>query len=825
MARTRRRHKRWVWRVRPLTLTAGVVALVLLAGSSIWLLWPFWDMVGQLDDQPSHRPSRLYGAPLTLEVGAPVSLDAVEAALAEAGYRRVAEGRVLPGEYWRGGSSLGAHLRSYPTPRGFTPAHTLRIAAGEGRVRALDLAGREVQRAQLEPPLLASFYGPERKERRPVRLEEMPEDLVLAVLAAEDANFFEHGGVSPSSIARAMWANIRSRSVSQGGSTLTQQLAKNLFLSHDRTVARKSRELVLAVFLDLRYSKREVLEAYLNEIYLGARGRVNLMGVGSASWAYFGKSPAQLTLAEAATLAGIIPAPAHLSPLEHPELARERRDRVLQRLAELEWIEAERLEAARAEPLVVSPQPVAINRAPYFADHARREALVRFGIQELADAGFTVLSTLSPSSQKAAEEAVAWGLESLEDGWEKGREGRSPLQAALVELDPETGAVRAYVGGRDYRQSQFDRAGVGRRQVGSAFKPVVFAAAFRNGAVHPATLLEDRPLTLVSGGRRWSPENADGQYRGPVTARVAMERSLNVPTVRAAMEAGIPVVSELAHRMGAPTSPSPVPSLALGAVELTPVELATIYASLANGGVRPGVHSVVGVLDPFGEPVGGNPPSPPRQVMSPAEAHVVTSLLQGVLDRGTGSGLRRMGLGDPLAGKTGTTNEHRDSWFAGYSPDRVAVVWVGYDENLPTRLGGARAALPIWGRYMARVRPAGGYANFQRPSGVVTAVVDPATGELATDACPEVVTEVFLEGHAPTEVCYLHDRWYSRPLSPGGHMRPREYEDGRFQRWLRRVFGEDGPTDGGQLDRRPQPQAPHPEGSHDAEAGEEHGPF
>jgi penicillin-binding protein 1B len=659
------------------------------------------------------------------------------------------------------------------------------------RIARVALDGREVPRARLDPPLLATYYGDDLLERRPVEVEEVPEELVAAVLAAEDATFFRHGGISPSGVLRAAWVNLRGGEIRQGGSTLTQQLVKNLYLTHDRTVGRKLREAVLAVLLEARYDKREILEAYLNEIYLGASGGVNLIGVGAAARAYFGRQAGELDLGECALLAGMIQSPATYSPLARPEAARERRDRVLGRMVELGLVPAERAAAARGRPVAPRPQPPARRRAPYFADAAAREAAERFGAGELADAGYALLSTLDAAEQAQAEAALAWGLEALER--ERRQGNGSPLQGAMVSIDPVTGEILAYVGGRDYAQSQFDRAGQARRQAGSAFKPVVYAAAFEDGVAAPSSLVEDAPLTVRLAGREWSPQNYDDEFHGWVTVRTALEQSFNVATARMALQVGLPRVVEVAHALGVGARLEPVPALALGAFEVSPVELATVYATFAAGGERPPVHGLAAVVDPRGRPLAGRPPPPRARAVSAETAYLLTSVLEGVLDRGTASVVRRWGLEEVLAGKTGTTNGRRDNWFAGYSPDRATVVWVGYDDNSKTRFSGSRAALPIWVRFTARVRPAGGYPTFPQPPGIVTAVVDPESGELATDACPQALTEVFRAGRVPDRLCRLHaDPWAVPVPQPAGVEVPERDDDHPFRRWLRRVFGGEG---------------------------------
>ena len=562
-------------------------------------------------------------------------------------------------------------------------------------------------------------------------LDELPRHLMLAVLAAEDAAFMEHSGLSARGILRAAWTNVRASAVRQGGSTLTQQLVKNLYLTHER------------------YDKPEILQAYLNEIYWGRSGNLDLMGVGAAAHAYFGKHPLQLTLGESAILAGMIQSPATLSPVDHPDAAKDRRDVILGRLAQLEWLPIDALEAASREPIDATDRALVARRAPYFADFVADEARRRFGVETLDDAGMVLHSTLSIGDQAKAEEAVAWGVEALEEGWEKGNRTATPLQAALVSLDPRDGAIRAYVGGRDYRRSQFDR------QAGSAFKPVVYAAAFEQRVANPATFLEDSPYTVRLAGKTWSPQNSDGTYHGWVSARTALEKSYNVPTARLAAEMGLDTVADMANRLGIGRELRALPALALGAMEVTPLELATVYNTLAAGGIRSPAHGLVAVFDRQGQPVAPTEARPaPHRVLPAAVSHLLTRVLQGVLDRGTATRARRIDqFDDPVAGKTGTTNDRRDSWFAGYSPDRTTLVWVGYDDNARTRLSGARAALPIWTRFAARVRPPGGYADFPVPDGVVQAWIDPRTGGLAHDECSERRLEVFLESFVPSPYC------------------------------------------------------------------------
>jgi penicillin-binding protein 1B len=770
---------------------AGLVAAAFLFLAGFVTTGYVWNLARRFPRAPFTQPSRLYGMPDRLKPGAQLSEPELIAELQAAGYREVGVEKekdkdkdekdskdkkkaekaektdepeavaappapLVPGTWRREGGRIAFHLRRFVTPDGMAGGQNVAVALAGNRVQGLEVEGQPAPDVTLEPPLFASFYGPDLAERKPVTLDELPEQVVHAVLAAEDSGFYTHPGVSPTGTARALLVNLKGGDI-QGGSTITQQLVKNLYLSRERSLVRKAKEAVIAVLLELRYGKKAILEAYLNEIYWGKTGPANVIGLGAASRAYFGKDPAQLSLAEAATLGGMIQAPGTYLPTEHPQEARERRDWVLQRMAELGWAKPEEVRAATAEPVVTHPESVVARPfAPYFAETAEQEAKDRFGIDKLADEGYALFTTIRWRDQRAAERAVAQGLADLEHGPERRRRGSGPLQSALISIDPRDGAILAYVGGRSYSRSQFDRVSAAHRQAGSAFKPVVYAAAFSEAVATPATILKDSPITVKARGLSWTPQNYDRGFRGPVTVRTALEQSLNIPTVRLALQVGLSRIIALAHDAGLQTDFEPVPALALGAFEVTPREMATLYATLAGGGLRPTLHGLAAVRDRAGEPVTDDEMPGPQRVIPPQAAYLVTSILQGALDRGTASPARALGIQDRLAGKTGTTNDRRDNWFAGYSPERTTVVWVGYDDNARTELSGARAALPIWARFTLAVRPAGGYSDFTPPQGVVTLTIDPVTGQVATEYCPTRVTEVFAEWQAPTEPCQLH---------------------------------------------------------------------
>ena len=659
-----------------------------------------------------------------------------------------------PGQFQRRSDGWEIVLRT-SAAGGRHAAPRIRLETRDERVTRVSVDGQEVGGTTLEPEVLTSIDDRAGEEYRPVRLGDVPVTLLSAILAAEDHRFFEHSGFDLHGVMRAAWANMRAGRVTQGGSTITQQLVKNRLLSARRSYARKVRETWLAALVEWRYPKERILEAYLNEIYLGQHGPLAVRGVGAAARVYFGKEVHQLTLGEAALIAGMVRAPNTYSPLTNRERARERRDVILGRMLELRKIVEVEHAAARREPVRVQRVGIAGQSAPYFSDRVRQEIEELLG-GNVGGRGARVFTTLDPSLQQFAESAVSRGLTGLETRAAALRR-RAPgerLQAALVVLDPTTGGIRALVGGRDYLASQFNRAAHARRQPGSAFKPFVYAAALAERGGHPAftaaSLVDDTPITLTSGGKSWSPRNYDERYEGRVSVRRALEHSLNSATVRVALEIGLPEVIQTAQKLGLAADLAPVPAVALGAFEVTPLDLARAYLPFVNGGARlTTVSTVRAVVD--GDGVDVTPArEPPTPVMSPAEAYLMTSLLAGVVTSGTGASARALGVTGDVAGKTGTTNDARDAWFVGYSPGLLALVWVGFDDNSTIGLSGAQAALPIWADFMRQVANAYGTPSFVVPGGITVAQIDPTTGKLATRACPTVAPETFLAGTEPS---------------------------------------------------------------------------
>lgn len=722
---------------------AGLLALA-LAGYTLVELRRF-------EQLEARRSLRIFAAGQALAPG--VHVDAVDLAgtLARLRYVETRGAPAAPGQFRRSATRWEIHARWTAETPGPTRL-TLELAGG--RIAAVRRDGEAVPRATLEPELLAGGDDRPGEDHRPVRLAEVPPALVRAVLAAEDHRFFEHGGLDARGLVRAAWANLRAGRVTQGGSTITQQLVKNRLLGSRRTLWRKLREAWLAAILEWRYPKAQILEAYLNEVYLGQRGALAIRGVGAAARAYFGKEIHALTVGEAALLAGMIRAPNSYSPVLNPERARQRRDAVLARMDELGALRPAEVAAARAEPVRVRPAAVAGPAAPYFVDLVRVELEQRLGAEWAQAEGRRLHTTLDPALQRFAELAVRRGLAALERRRPRlaRREPGERLEAVLVAVDPATGAIRALVGGRDYGTSQFNRALHARRQPGSAFKPIVYLAALgtRGGppAFTAASLVDDSPLTLVVDGRPWSPRNYEDRYEGRVSVRRALEQSLNAATVRIGERVGWAQVVATARALGLTSPLAPVPAVVLGAFEVTPLELARAYVPLANGGWLPAALTTLAAADD-----GGGAPAPlaPARtaVISPAEAYLMTSLLEGVITAGTGAAAAALAQAAPVAGKTGTTNEGRDAWFVGYTPTLLALVWVGFDSGEPHGLSGAEAALPIWADFMQQALAAYPPGARSVPPGVSVVEIDATNGKRARAGCPLVIRETFLTGTEP----------------------------------------------------------------------------
>jgi penicillin-binding protein 1B len=737
-------------------------------------------------------PSRVLSAPIILYPGLDWKQIELPGTLQRLGYRDAPSARDLElGRYAWQGADVWIHRRAFEHPTRAEPARLLHLRLAGSLIEELrdGGTGRELGAAFLEPELVGAYYGPDHEQRELVQVGEVPPHLIDAILAVEDQRFHEHRGVDFRRIVGALIANVRAGGIRQGGSTLTQQLVKNFFLTPERSFERKLQEAVMAVIVEARYEKDAILEAYLNEIYLGQRGSTAIHGVGEAARFYFGRNVRSLTLPESASIAAIIKSPNGLSPHADPERTRKRRDLVLELMREQGRIDDTALASAQAEPLrvaKVTPEP---REARYFLDALQRQLPDFYGSATLTTEGLQIYSTLDLRLQRAAARALAEELTRFEKAYPKlAPKGESRLEGCVIALRPQTGEVLALVGGRDYAKSQFDRCTQARRPAGSVFKPFVYAAALEPGEVGPTVTLaawvDDTPLELPTPAGPWRPKNFDREHHGRVPIREALERSYNVATARLGQQVGIPRVAEMAQRLGIESPLSPVPSLAIGAADITPLELARAYATLANGGIRPHIRTFEDVVDPQ-EGALERQPIESERVLDGGTAYLVTSLLEGVVDRGTASALRAQGLVGPIAGKTGTSNEERDAWFVGYTPELVAVVWVGFDEPRSLGLASSAIALPVWARFVREATGGQVRGAFLRPPDVEEIEIDPTSGAVALAGCPLRRVEYFLPGTEPSTTCPgWSEPWQQE--EPGAEPGPNLLER-IFDAWLERL--------------------------------------
>lgn len=612
------------------------------------------------------------------------------------------------------------------------------------------------------------------EDRLPVRLADVPTALVNAVIATEDRSFFEHWGIQPTGLLRAVFANLRRGRVSEGGSTITQQLARNLFLTHERTVTRKIKEALLTIRLERIYSKDEILGMYFNHIYYGN----GAYGVRSAAREYFDKDLEDLSLAECAFLAGIPANPTYFDPRRRPENTKRRQELVLASMAEVGSLGRAAAEAAAAESLAIVPREGPSMRAPYFVEEVRQELVARYGAERLYEDGLQVTTTLDWEVQRVAEVELEKHLRWLErvNRYEVVRDSSwtppeqpfvtSPyLQGAVILLDTTTGEVVAMVGGRSYWESKFNRAVQARRQPGSAFKPFVYTAAIERG-IGPSTILLDEPLVVpMPNGTDYKPENTKRDFKGPVTLRTALSKSINVPAVRLILMVGPQAAVDVARRCGISGTLYPYPSTALGASEVTLLDLTAAYTVFPNLGVLHRPWMIREVRDRDGAVLERGRPSS-EEVLAAPVASVMSSLLEDVMDKGTGVSARARGLRCAAGGKTGTMDDYMDAAFVGYTSVYTAGVWVGFDvkKTLGRDMTGSVAALPIWTEVMLAALEGKDPQPFDIPPGVTWRQVCSDSGELAVDDCPNPYREVFVAGNAPVELCPMHHQ--GRALDP-----------------------------------------------------------
>ena len=719
--------------------------------------------------------AKIYAAPQVVSVGEKADLKQIAAALRHAGYSEKS-GSAPMGSYHLAADSIEIQ----PGPSSYHSPEAAMIRVDNGRVESITASsGSQLDAYELEPEMVTSlFEGDQRAKRQVVHFNDMPKVLVDAVLAIEDRKFFEHGGVNFVRILGAAVGDVSRRlglshqRYEEGGSTLTMQLARGFFLTPQKTIKRKLTEMLIATELEQKFTKQQIFEFYGNWVNLGQRGSFQISGFAEASRAYFNKDLKDITLPEAALLAGIIQGPSWLSPYRHPERATARRNLVLDAMVETNAITRDQAEKAKATPLKLAPPNVEASDAPYFVDLVRDTVTGKIPEREMNDQGYRIYTTLDPDLQRAAAQAVEAGLKLVDEQVKKRRTKRVRIgrgkyqthvesgpdaQVALVAMNPHTGEVLALVGGRNYAWSQLDHA-VSKRPTGSIFKPFVYATAMNtaldgsNPVFTPASIVQDQPTTFAYGDQIYEPRNYMEEYHGDVTLRYALAMSLNNATVKLAEEVGYDKVANLAKAAGI-TSVKPTPAMALGSYDATPLEMASAYTVFSNNGVRMSPTVVKSVRTASGDPVMNFSPET-RQVLDPRVAYVMTDMMEGVINNGLGfSAVRGRGFQLPAAGKTGSSH---DGWFAGYTSNLLCVVWVGLDDYTDLHLTGAVTAGPIWTEFMKRAAALPRYSDmkeFPQPSGVVDVQLDKVTNLLATPTCPQTYTAAFITGTEPTITC------------------------------------------------------------------------
>ena len=747
---------------RAISITFGVfVALFLILG-----IWVYRESVGRFEVRKLRLPTRIYADYTRLAPGTPMQKDDLLEKLDRLGYRE-AEPLAQPGQYKNGPEGLDIYTRGFTHPTGEYAATPIRLTITASQIASVVSLkeARPLEKIALEPELLTSLLSEDLENRSPATLDQIPQHLQDAVVVTEDVRFWHHPGVDPFGIVRAVFRNLKAGGVTEGASTLTQQLVKNYFLTSERTMKRKVIEAFMAVILDARYSKKEILEAYLNDIYLGRNRSISILGVGEASRFYFGKPVSEISISEAAVIAGMIRSPNNNSPFNNPERSMIRRNTVLGLMLKEKKITKEQYDAARSAKLPRKPfrQKSGLTSIPYYVDVVLAEIKRDYGIDDVQGRGLRIYTAIDLSAQDAATRTLESSLASLEKSSRRLRNHSTPLQGAIIHVDVPTGEIRALVGGRSYERSQFNRATKSKRLVGSLFKPFVYLTAFEPSLskvnITPATPVSDTQFVLK---RRWSddwkPRNYDNRYMGEVTVRLALEQSLNAASVRIGMATGIEPILKTARTLGVSTEMDDAnPAILLGAVGIPPIEMAEAYSTIARQGARVPLRTIRFATDDRGRTLEGAE-TKPVQVFPARDVYILTDVMKGVVNSGTAARSRSMGYKKIAAGKTGTTNDKRDAWFIGFTPHTLAVTWVGFDDNSPTGLSGSDAAVPMWTRYMLAATAGQPNADFAPPAGISIASVDKSSGGLGTSNCPAnmVVQMAFKSGTEPRQPCAKH---------------------------------------------------------------------
>jgi len=742
-----------------------VLACLLVVGLGVFV--HYYNVYAKLIDErlrggPYSTTARIFASPEAVAVGDRTTPSEIATQLRHAGYSENRNNAV--GSYTVRADSIDV----FPGTDSYfdqEPA-TVKFAGGAiSRIVSLaDNTSRPLY--DLEPQLITNLYTSNREKQRVVHYEDIPVVLRNSILSAEDKRFFQHSGFDPVGIVRSAWVDVKRGRNAQGASTLSMQLARDMFLTPERNWRRKMAEMMITLQLEQKLAKQQIFEMYCNQVDLGYRGSFTIRGFGEAAQAYFGKDIRSLTLPEAASLAAMVRGASYYNPYRHPDRVRERRNSILSLMRGNGFITDREYAVAIDAPLSFVSGPTESSDAPYFVDLLNDDLEKRFPGYDFHARSDKIYTSLDLDLQKAANEAVAIGMKQVDDLVHKQKRFKgAPFvepQCALIALDPHTGEIKALVGGRNYGASQLNRV-LAERPPGSIFKPFVYAAAMNTGVaggsrtLTPASIVVDEPTTFEFDGQEYAPNNFEHQFYGPVTLRKALSKSLNVATIKVAEMVGYQTVVNLAHRAGISEDVKATPAMAIGSYDATPLEMAGAWTIFANHGVRVQPSFVSLVKDSKGKVLLDQKPVT-KPVLDPRVDYLVVSMLEEVMRSGTAAGVRSRGFTAPAAGKTGTSH---DGWFAGFTSDLMCIVWVGFDDNRELDIEGAHSALPIWTEFMKRAVQLRRYADakpFEAPSGVVSITIDPESGMPAAPQCPMQQSEVFIAGTEPVGSCPLHSK-------------------------------------------------------------------
>ncbi len=716
-----------------------ITALILLATVSIYFYFLYIKITNVFMSRGFPSPSIVYSSPSYIKKGMGIAEQTLVNKLNRLDYHIVNGIPQREGSYLESGNDIYLFTKKFNMPSyTINPVQAI-VHISNNKVSSItSFDDREISSIELEPEQLAVFFGDDFKMRIPVVLPSMPDNLINAVIVTEDARFFEHGAIDPNGIFRAMFADLSSMSIREGGSTITQQLVKILFLNNQRTFRRKFIEAIMALMIAHKFTKAQILNAYLNDVYLGQDGHISIIGMGAAAKYYFSKSVEKLTLAQCATLAGLIASPNRYSPIYNKTEALKRRNYVLSRMIKYNVITNSEYLTALGEPITVEVSPINVKEAPYFVDYITDQLSQSFSKELLTTNGLRIFTTLNTDVQLMTEKAMA--------------DAPAQLQGAMVVMQPQTGYVLAMIGGRNYNESQYNRAVMSKRQIGSCVKPFIYMLAFEDKAkdgFSQITTIDDAPLKINTGAGEWEPQNYDKRFLGQMTVRYALQHSINIPAVKVSMDVGLEKISGLLEQLGLDADIPAFPSIALGSTSTSPLDLCRAYTIFSDAGYEPVSPISIKAVTDMENNIVYKTELQFKPIGSEQSCYVVSNVLLGTETEGTGRGLRQFDIQGEYAGKTGTTNDFRDTWFAGYTPDVVAVDWLGYDNEARIGLPAAAVSLPVVGRFLGMYTRMYGGKDFPVPSGIKFACVDRFTG-LSGKNITDCVRAAFLSGTEPS---------------------------------------------------------------------------